>query len=370
MKRFLFFALFVASQILGHGFGQSTLIKTNKTCQSIDSVCRNVSEKQYVTSYDIRTSAYTIKKIKSAGVSTTNCYCKIWFDECFDNDDVICTPTQEFYAPILQKWVSAYQLKVGDQLLGAHQKLHSIARIKFIKKPLIVYSLEIKKLHNFLVGRHAILTHNMLFPVGAYIGLSVAFGSGATTGGTAGSFFGPITCAGGIVIGGLIGVAIQLVKRKGKLSHYVLVFDANNIEKHLMHHADRKDNSGEVEFNNSPTPCGAGPEDPDPRDPRNRNKKAEKNNKNNERKKNTREELIRGMNELKKIGFDYSKQHDKYRLTKGDKIHGKGEWINPDRLHNEIEVWDKCGRHLGAIDPATKEWLMHKIADVTKNFRP
>ncbi|MFA6065728.1 MAG: hypothetical protein WC707_00940 [Candidatus Babeliaceae bacterium] len=290
MKRFLFFIFFLTAQLVGHGFGPHTLVKTGDVWQSIEQLCNNISEHQCVTSYTIHAGTYTHKKIKSAGTSTTNCYFRIGFDEQF-NDDIICTPSQKFYVPAVQKWVPAYQLTVGDQLLGADKKLCPITHIEFVKKTLTVYSLGVTRPHNFLVGRHAIVTHNMFFPVAFHLGFSMAFGSGAVAGGTAGSFLGPLTIIGGAAIGGVIGIAMKMIPRKNKLSHYELVFHANTIEKHFIYNADQKNNSGEVSFTNIPQSCSASPGDPnDPEDPRNKKpKKDDKDHKNDERKKNTPE---------------------------------------------------------------------------------
>jgi hypothetical protein len=35
----------------------------------------------------------------------------------------------------------------------------------------------------------------------------------------------------------------------------------------------------------------------------------------------------------------------------------KLQYYSWDHLHNEIEVFDKLGKHLGVIDPTTGEWI-------------
>lgn len=78
-----------------------------------------------------------------------------------------------------------------------------------------------------VVHIHAVLTHNMLAPVSVWAGLSIAFGQGAAVGGGAGSFLGPVTVVGGIVIGGLAGLAVHSLWRSN--FKYSLTFNAPGI---------------------------------------------------------------------------------------------------------------------------------------------
>jgi len=63
--------------------------------------------------------------------------------------------------------------------------------------------------------------------------LGISFGSGAATGATAGSFWGPITCAGGVILGGAIGIIAKAYSGLDKVN-YRLDFDVAKIDRHLI----------------------------------------------------------------------------------------------------------------------------------------
>lgn len=98
----------------------------------------------------------------------------------------------------------------------------------------------------------------MVAPIG-FMGLSVAFGSGATTGGAAGSFFGPITLVGGVVIGGLAGVIVYSCQSSNTFE-YTLQFDSDAISHHLKNenHNNASRNGPSVGI-----PGNSSPEDPE-----------------------------------------------------------------------------------------------------------
>lgn len=100
-------------------------------------------------------------------------------------------------------------LKLGDTLLSKDMITKPITHKSFVPKPLKIYMLEVEDLHTFFVGKGSILTHNIFLPIAANLGLSIPFGSVATS--TAGSFFGPIGMVGGFVLGGVISIAIKAI---------------------------------------------------------------------------------------------------------------------------------------------------------------
>lgn len=196
----------------GHGFGSQILVQLESGLQvSIRQAClHSLYNKVSVLSYDIHRSLYINQPVITGKQSKTNCYVELGFDNQFNHsDDIVCTPTQEFYVPIIHQWVSAYKLNSGDCLLTKNGITKQITHKKFVPKPLKIYMLEIQKSHTFFVGKYSVLTHNILLPVAANLGFVVPFGSVAT--GAAGSFFGPIGLVGGIVFGGIIGVVIKAI---------------------------------------------------------------------------------------------------------------------------------------------------------------
>lgn len=77
---------------------------------------------------------------------------------------------------------------------------------------------------------------------------------------------------------------------------------------------------------------------------------------------NTAEEQIKFIKEVQKEGYEHLKQYNAYKFTaeKGNSfqpIKPGAIYLSKDRLHYEIELFDKRGNHLGSIDPVSREWL-------------
>jgi len=223
MQRNIRMTLFILYKLLlllphhmihGHGFSSDTLVQLNdRSWQTIHTIClRSLHNKISVSSYNIDTSCKTNQLVKSGRRSQSNCYMRLGFDFGFNDstlDDIVCTPMQEFYMPETGKWAHAYTLQAGDTLLTKDNVKKPITYVQFVPKPLNIYTIEIKNSHTFFVGKHSILTHNMILPIAFSIGLSLPFGSVA--GGAAGSFFGPIGLIGGVVLGGIIGLTAKAI---------------------------------------------------------------------------------------------------------------------------------------------------------------
>lgn len=228
-NNFIALLLILIHQLSGHGFCTKTLIKQGDVYQSITYLFQNhYNQKQLISSYDFNSGALTNRVIKSVGESKSNCYFQISFDNN-PNNDIKCTPSQEFYDVNAQHWIPALQLHTKDTLLSAYGT-YTITSIKFVKSPLKVYALEIENMHNFFVGTQAILTHNMLIPWALNAGLCLSFGAGAVAGSSAGGCFGPITLIGGAALGGIVGIAIKIFADDER-SKYKLYFDVDTIER-------------------------------------------------------------------------------------------------------------------------------------------
>jgi hypothetical protein len=252
-KTLIFFCIF-STKLNGHGFGPATLIKApDNGWWSIEQVCRSSyqNKRHRFASYNTDTHSWTEQRVKSAGESEANCYFSIRFDNDRYNN-IICTPTQEFYISSTMEWKPTYTLKIGDALLCQYNKLTYITHIEFVKKPIKVYSLEVRKTHTFFVGTHSILTHNMIFPLTFSAGLTAAFGSGAVIGGATGSFLGPITFIGGIAAGGLIGLAIKILA-DDQVPHYRLTFNVNTIDSFIENNNKQNDKNGDAQAPGKPT---------------------------------------------------------------------------------------------------------------------
>lgn len=205
------FCVIFTTQVQAHGFGASTLIRSNQVSWwSIQQIYDTPSsKKQKILSSDAQTKKCIAATVKAAAESTTNCYVKISFD---NNPDITCTPVQEFYMPETKKWVPVYRLHVGDKLLSNCTTLKAITSIEFVKKPHKIFALRIKKNHNYMVGRYNILTHNLTLAIPSLtLSIFTTFGEGAVAGGTVGSWLGPVGIGLGATIVGAIAVGGWLI---------------------------------------------------------------------------------------------------------------------------------------------------------------
>lgn len=119
MKRLFLCLFFLSTNLLvSHGFAPSTWVTmSDGTHQSLGQVCDKVSKKQNVVVASTDHRYIISKKITCAGISSTNCYIRLGFDEGYNElcqDDVVCTPLQEFYVPACGGWTPAVWLQPGD----------------------------------------------------------------------------------------------------------------------------------------------------------------------------------------------------------------------------------------------------------------
>lgn len=228
----LYLCLFLVIDLYGHGFGKYTLVKlAKKGYQSIECICKNAGRKKSrieVLSYDLFFNMYVNRTVKSAGMSVANCYFEMGFDPIKSFADIMCTPDQEFYVPSLQSWLPVYQLKEGDDLLTKDNGLKQVTYLRFIKKPLEVFTIEVESEHNFFVGSYSVLTHNIILPISVFASLSVPFGSAA--GASLGSFLGPITAVGGLICGGICGVMVNILRNDKMPSYRLASYNTDYIE--------------------------------------------------------------------------------------------------------------------------------------------
>jgi hypothetical protein len=220
LKKVLYVAYLAVFSIHGHGFGPNTLVHlADGSCNTIASICLStLRNRMSITSYDINNSCNVKQFVALGKQSKTNCYVQLGFDNQTNHpDDIVCTPTQEFYVSTVGKWIPAYLLKPGDALLTRNTSSKIITHKEFMPQYLTIYMLEIQRSHTFFVGKHAILTHNILLPLAVNLGFVVPFGSVAS--GAAGSFFGPIGLVGGVVLGGIASIAIKAIY-KNRIQKY------------------------------------------------------------------------------------------------------------------------------------------------------
>lgn len=268
----LYFSTF-SLPLHGHGFGADTsvilllhykasiygkIIKQRmETAQTLKEIYDNpITRKTQAKSYDERSLAMDYKRVKAAGISTTNCYVRLGLNN--DPNNIIeCSPIQTFYLVDEQEWIPAYQLESGDLLFSENPQGTQVSGMTLIEKPFRVYTLEVKRFHTFLVGKDRILAHNMLLDPSLFLTLSFAFGEGAVAGGSAGISCGPWTMGAGLALGGVIGIITACSSQDNKFDYHV-DFDINQLARNGNTKKPKKDTI---------STGGSGGNDKDPDDP-------------------------------------------------------------------------------------------------------
>lgn len=123
-----FLFLLITQSIVPHGLGADTLLWTSDW-KNIQEVCEELVREHvdlFTPSYDIARGIPASRaefqqriqdgwvRIKGAARSVTNCYMRITLGNR-PHETICCTPAQEFYVPVMRKWVPAIDLEVGDE---------------------------------------------------------------------------------------------------------------------------------------------------------------------------------------------------------------------------------------------------------------
>lgn len=211
-KILLYTILLFAKLINSHGFDAQTLVffngKYGQKVLPIKYLCKKVlEEKTTLLAVDPVTHQYKECAIKSVGKSITLYAISINVDN-EEKHDIMCAPEQEFYCIDLHQWVPAYKLEIGNAIWSSFNQYKTITNCTVIARSVKVYAVHVDTPHTFFVGRHKLLTHNIILPM-ITIGIGASFGSGATLAGLAGGCFGPIGVTCGLLLGGFVGAAIK-----------------------------------------------------------------------------------------------------------------------------------------------------------------
>lgn len=97
--------VFFHSTTYGHGFAPNTMIQlSDGSAQTIKNVClRALHNDVAVSSYDTNTLSFINQYITTGRQSKSNCSIQLGFDSFYDsNNDIVCTPTQEFFVVKIQ----------------------------------------------------------------------------------------------------------------------------------------------------------------------------------------------------------------------------------------------------------------------------
>jgi|SRR5579863_442454 len=231
-------AFVISLQLCAEGFIADTPVYNfgNKP-STIKQICDHIGKgkKQFVSSWHETKGTWASRQIRCAGQGTINCTITLKFDDDPEHD-VTCSPIQLFYSAERSQWVEAYKLRVGDILSTESGKTMQLANLSLHEQESILYALRVKKNHTFCVGYYRVLTHNKQFPLLPFAimaRIGVAFGTGAVAGGAAGGLLGPITCAGGITIGGFVSALVTCAAVGHELYQYRMQVDTGDIERAL-----------------------------------------------------------------------------------------------------------------------------------------
>ena len=285
--------------------------------------------------YHPQTFLISYRLIKMVGISRTNCYFRISLGEKLQHE-LECTPSQSFYVVGQKRWLPACQLQIGDQLFrdDDDKQGNSIAvtKLEFIKRPCLVYLLEVDQYHTFLVGDKSVLTHNMPLAAGWVFNIAMAFGEGAVAGGSAGSYFGPITCGASLLLGGLVGVGIAYWSGGSKVD-YKLEFNVDQLDQYIKCQ-ERAGNQAKAKKQITPQSSGSGDKEP-------------KDDEDDERKLSSYENVTEPGASTPNIETDVTKKQFKKNL--------------------ESDGWDKITSKDGKCDIFTKDGAKYVIRDNAKS---
>lgn len=246
-KLICFVLLAIIQSLHSEGFVADTIIHKGKNkSYTIKKLCDDVvmKKKRSVATWNEQKNIWQPRQIRRAGTGTINYTATLVFD---DNEahNITCSPIQLFYLPQKNLWIEAYKLSPHDLLYTEGGGTIRLVNISYTHQTTPVYALRIKKNHTFCVGHYHVLTHNKnipLLPLALVSRIAIAFGSGAIAGGSSGSFLGPVPCAAGITIGGIVGVIATCAALSCELYQYTMHIGTVAIEHMVKHNTNSSPN--------------------------------------------------------------------------------------------------------------------------------
>lgn len=141
----------------GHGFTRETLVRSLGNFRPLD----DLSDGSEITSFDFKWFCYrrVIDKHSDAERSEVMGVWVVDYHGSKELDLIKCGYKQKFYVANRGRWVEAQSLADGDILLSRTHGLVRCSTGPLCERRHLV-SLETDDLHNYLVGKYAILVHN------------------------------------------------------------------------------------------------------------------------------------------------------------------------------------------------------------------
>lgn len=345
--------LSIPTHLFSHGFVGTMLVLTPNGQKTINELSKHAGYDKPIL-YSCDTEALLPTTIPTpatgGGKSQSSCivhiYCK-----GFENDPIICTPTQEFYCCDTHRWVPAYQLTGAMPLYGYNNIMHYVTNIEWLWTTTDVYTIEVHKTHNFFIGKPKLLTHNMVLPEMVSAGPALSYISATAT-----QAFGGITVIGAAFLGFIAGIAIKKVWGWYRVNYTIP--NATDKDMHCMHKTYHDIKNKQYSDNNNKF---------------NNGNNDQNNNHDDNKKNNPLKRVVNTMTKaefFKSIKDDYEYYRDNaYRLKdNGVAIIKNAYYLVWDNLHNDVEVYNKAEKHLGSLDPIKKILYKGPVSSRDLNF--
>lgn len=217
--------------VVPHGFAGHTVIglKQNQEVVHIKDISSWFlrGKTTDVCTYKEKTKKWKVKSVQAVAHCQAEAFYELSFVSVGEKEleTIQCSPLQLFYRAVDQAWVAAHELSVGDWLLCQNNNVVQLQAKQYVQDPILLYIIEVKKYHTFIVGRHKILTHNMFIPLATTIGMAIPFDI-VFSAGSFGAIFGPVSFCCSVAIAG-VAAAITYQATKKKCTHFSLIGDAS-----------------------------------------------------------------------------------------------------------------------------------------------
>lgn len=236
----LVYTLTQGSLLYAHGFSATTVIHTSEGWYYLNSLAELLLGSKIVYNVDSSPAHTATQKeilITHIAHGSSNCYIRFAIGSQ-DADIICCSPLQKFYLPIRDSWKEARHLAIGDELLTRFNQHKKICSVELVQQSIELYALAVPEPHIFCIGKHSIVTHNMIIP-GIMLSVSVPWGFEAGLVSMA-SFLGPATLGISLIVGGVSALIYKFCSHRPSVHQYKLTFDTaaltDTVSNNQLHH--------------------------------------------------------------------------------------------------------------------------------------
>ncbi|HLW72428.1 MAG TPA: polymorphic toxin-type HINT domain-containing protein [Candidatus Babeliales bacterium] len=170
MKRAMFFYTWVFISLLlctnlleAEGFLAGTVVYTTEGIKPIEQIC-------------VKDSIVGDDQIKLSLVLDTVCNVVDYYIKIYAEDVVVCSACdQKFYVSNKNRWISAVELDISDELLCCDGKIVCVHAIEVVHEFQKMYTLSVDINHIFCVTHYRIIAHNVEPVCGTAIVVTLSF---------------------------------------------------------------------------------------------------------------------------------------------------------------------------------------------------